>query len=846
MIRMRVSFADSWRLAVRFAAIVAVAAATLQYPGASAAVARSTTDQASAPAQAPAPKPPPPPVTALTDTGWPRMILGSDAKILVYQPQIDSWDGFHLQGRMAVSVTPTTPAGASAIYGIVIMAAEANIDKDAGLVTLDKMTVKSVSFPGSGKKGKAWAEMIQHDGAMLGPISLERFQAALAVTAAEHVGDAVPVKNDPPAINIATVPSMLVLIDGEPVYRDVAGTTLMRVLNTRPLILRTTGGTFYLKIFDGWMQTSALAGDWVVAPSVPADVNTALQKVVAMKVADLLIGGDPKDPKTAPSLKTQVPKIFVATTPTELIVFQGDPTFTAVTGTNLIYASNTTGRVFVDTNNQKAYALITGRWFEGPSNLKGPWGFVAGDQLPDDFKKIPDDSPVENVKASIPGTEQAEEAVVSNSIPQTAKVKRSEARFDPTFDGAPKIEPIAGTQLQYVVNASMPIIQIGTPAEYFGVQNAVWFVSSSLEGPWLVATTVPSSIYSIPASSPLHYVTYVKVYDATPDYVIVGYTPGYSGVYVSNGCIVYGTGYYYNPWIGTMWYGPPVTYGFGVAIAYTPWAGWHVGFGFGWSWGVSTVAIGWGWGPYPWWGGYGWGAYYPYAYHGGVVAWGPRGVGVWGPGYFAGTTGNVYSRWGSTTAVTRTSGGYNAWTGNAWAGRAGSAYNSRTGVAAAGQRGSVGNVYTGNYASGSRGAAVNTRTGSAVAGRSATVGNAYSGNEVTARQGVARGPDGGTTSYGSIRGDEGGVARVGNNVYAGHDGNVYRNTGNGWEQHTPGSGWQNSGGANASTLDRERSGRINGNWQSGAARSGGFHGGGWGGGGFGGGGRSFGGGGRRR
>jgi hypothetical protein len=29
-------------------------------------------------------------VTALTDTGWPRMILGSDVKILVHQPQIDS------------------------------------------------------------------------------------------------------------------------------------------------------------------------------------------------------------------------------------------------------------------------------------------------------------------------------------------------------------------------------------------------------------------------------------------------------------------------------------------------------------------------------------------------------------------------------------------------------------------------------------------------------------------------------------------------------------------------------------------------------------------------------------
>jgi hypothetical protein len=95
---------------------------------------------------------------------------------------------------------------------------------------------------------------------------------------------------------------------------------------------------------------------------------------------------------------------------------------------------------------------------------------------------------------------------------------------------------------------------------------------------------------------------------------------------------------------------------------------------------------------------------------------------------------------------------------------------------------------------------------------------------VSAGQGVVRGPGGNVTTGGYIRGDEGGVARVGNNVYAGHDGNVYRNTGSGWQQYTRGGGWQNSAG-DGGGLDRERAGRINGNWQSGAARSGGYHGG---------------------
>ena len=41
---------------------------------------------------------------------------------------------------------------------------------------------------------------------------------------------------------------------------------------------------------------------------------------------------------------------------------------------------------------------------------------------------------------------------------------------------------------------------------------------------------VPAAIYTIPASSPLHYVTYVHIYEATPTVVYVGYTPGYMGV----------------------------------------------------------------------------------------------------------------------------------------------------------------------------------------------------------------------------------------------------------------------------------------------------------------------------
>ena len=39
----------------------------------------------------------------------------------------------------------------------------------------------------------------------------------------------------------------------------------------------------------------------------------------------------------------------------------------------------------------------------------------------------------------------------------------------------------------------------------------------------------------IPSSSRLYYVTFVRVYDSTPDVVYVGYTPGYYGTHVAPG-----------------------------------------------------------------------------------------------------------------------------------------------------------------------------------------------------------------------------------------------------------------------------------------------------------------------
>jgi hypothetical protein len=110
-------------------------------------------------------------------------------------------------------------------------------------------------------------------------------------------------------------------------------------------------------------------------------------------------------------------------------------------------------------------------------------------------------------------------------------------------------------------------------------------------------------------------------------------------------------------------------------------------------------------------------------------------------------------------------------------------------VLSAGQRGAVENVYTGNYASGGRGIARDTDSGVVAGGRGGTIGNAYTGREISAGSGAIYNPNTGeSTRVSGIGGDSGRVVNVDGDIYAGHDGNVYRHTDEGWEQLNRGQG----------------------------------------------------------
>lgn len=693
-----------------------------------------------------------------SESDWPRTFTSGNDTFKIYPPQVDKWEGNLIDLYCAVESTQgkdSTPK-----YGVVWIQARTEVDKVNRLVTLDRMQVLKVKFPAMPEKEDLLKTLLW--GKLPGvtrTVALDRLEAAVEAENENITG--IEVKNEPPKVTIAAKPSLLVLIDGMPEMREVAGTKLQRVINTRSIILfENDKKNYYLRVEDWWLQSKELEGPWKYANKLPDDMKKAEEYLVSQNLAQNPAGEQPpqKASLKGAGKKAEIPEVYVEFGPAELIETTGPATFKHIPDTGLEYASNTNGNIF--RLGQEYYILISGRWFKSTS-LNGPWVFVAGNELPLDFGKIPIGSPKSTVLGSVQGTPESKEAIIANSIPQTATITRSEAKLTVQYDGEPTFLPIEGTSMMYAKNTSAAVIKISGD-KYYCVEAGVWFTGPSSKGPWAVADSIPAEIYDIPPSSPLYYVTYVKVYGSTPAVVYTGYTPGYYGTVVSSSTmtVVYGTGWYYPPYIGpTVWYGWPYTYGVGAGFTYTSGTGWSFGFGYGYSYYPWY---------YPWWG--------PMGYYG--CCWYPYyGWGAWGGAAVA----NVYGVWGNT-AYSRTGAAWaNPYTGNYGAGTRGVYQNTQTGRTTVAGRGYNTNVYTGNTA-GYRGAATyNPNTGIVAGGGAGYAGNIYTGQGAAGRGGFAYNTN-----------TNAGIAAGKNNVYAGKDGTVYRynrDTGN-WSSNT-GSGWQN-------------------------------------------------------
>jgi hypothetical protein len=719
-----------------------------------------------------------------SNESWPHTLQLNGAQAAVYSPQIAEWHDNRVAFRAAVALTPT---GGTKTFGTVFVTARTQIDKTHRTVTFENVDVTRVNFPMLPNDGAGYRDELQSRiRAELKTLSLDRFEALLAADAAVKP-KSVAVSNTPPTIIVSQIPAILVPVDGAPVLQAIPGSdAFRRVINTRALIVQDQElMSYYIHVYDGWLVSDSIAGPWAL-PQDPVGGLDAIATQYVQSGLDLLWG--PKINEATPSLKSGVPTIYTTHAPTELIVFKGAPQFVAVPHTGLEWAINTRSDVLRDAKSKRIYALLSGRWFEAKA-LTGPWTFVASDALPADFKRIPLDAAASIVLTQVAGTPQAREALIANSIPQTAAVPRANGpTFTPQIDGIAVFSSIAGTTLQSVQNASVPIVQT-TDGAFYAVSSGVWFTATDLGGPWTVAPSVPDAIYAIPPASPLHYTTYVKIYEATPDVVYEGYTPGYLGTVVEpSGTVVYGTGYAYSPWIGTTWFAAPWTYGLAAAPVYDPAIGLTYGFA---PFGLDAYA--WDYAGAP---------YYGYACcavaSANVYGANYAGQRSWyeGPGY-AGTdaSGRYVNPVTGTQGQYASERNYDAYTGNANASYSRN-FATQNGTQGDVSRGTNYNVYSGQRSYASNMAATGA-DGSSIE-RSA---NATGGPEGYTRQAD-------TTTYNAHTGETHSWQNDGDDHYAGADGNVYRNSGEGWQRYGGGD-WKSSPDA-GSWADGDRSARAAG------------------------------------
>jgi hypothetical protein len=650
------------------------------------------------------------------DGGWPRAyITPTKAEMMIYEPQVASWDGReHLVAYAAVAYQ--TPTSTSPSLGTIKIEAATSASLETRLVKFSPLKVTETNF------GKLSREQVQDILAAVDQgipdnervIALDRVLAGIDRSQI-YPRNVVGVKADPPEIFVSTRPAILVGFDGEPVWSPIKDNDLKFAVNTNwDVFQHEVSHTYFLRHERLWLKAASIRGPWTAVSSLPP----SFAKLPADDNWKDVRASLPAPGGTAAA----APKVFVSTVPAELMLLRGAAVYAPVASTRLLWVSNTESDVFRLGAEGPIYYLVSGRWFTAPS-YSGPWTF-ATPNLPADFAKISLEHPRSRVLASVPGTPQAAEAVLLAQVPQTARVNRKQVRApEVIYQQQPQFEPIAGTSVSRAVNTDKDIIKFGD--SYYMCFQGVWFTGQSATGPWTLADSIPQQIYEIPASSPAHHVTYVTVVEDDHDDEWVNYAAvgGYSGMMVGWGCAVWGTGWYYPPYV---YYGAgyPVYYPFypsyGYGAWYNPWTG---GYGRGAAW----------YGPY---GGAGVGARYnpgTGTYSRGAVAWGPAGArgvaSAYNPrtGAYGRTSqgSGVYGSWGATS-VQR---------GNQWAQTA-RVTNRATGTTTRATRGSGG-------------------------GRAVT----------------KSGP-GGTS--GVVRTGSG-------DVYAGRDGSVYRRQGGGWEKYDNGS-----------------------------------------------------------
>ena len=521
----------------------------------------------------------------LSEISYPRLVTRDGNSLLIHHPVIDTWTGFEvMEGWIPVEITL---AGEQRQWvGAVRASARTVVDTHSRLVRLHGQQVLDVRFSDPAAPAAAVSLARNAVGGKPLTIMLDEILPLLAADFEVQNQGSQPwaFNNRPPQIVVSDSPLQLLLFDSEAIKAPIKGTSLDLVINTDwPVFYDRFSRTWYVVNQGAWQKHSMLAtGGWTTTDQLPKDLMT------------LSIGEDWAEIREAmpPHIPAAEPTPFlVSLEPTELIVMDGAPRLKAVPGAGALHeVSNTEGNLFE--LDGRWYYLAAGRWFDAAS-LDGSWSKV--EQLPEEFKSIPEDHRRAGVRAYVPGTLESLMALMEAVMPRRVEVAANAQPGEPVaYAGEPWFQPIAGTRVERAINTPYAVVRHDN--DYYACLEGAWYIAPAARGPWKPARQVPEEIYEIPPSDPLHYVTYVRPVEAgsgasgTAAYT---YNSGYMGRYATGSVVVEGTGFHYSPWVGypsgyPVYWGYPHTYGWRHGWPgryYNPYGYW------GGYWGTHTITI---------------------------------------------------------------------------------------------------------------------------------------------------------------------------------------------------------------------------------------------------------------
>ncbi len=302
-------------------------------------------------------------VAAEEEYNWPRKIEKNGATIIIYQPQVESLSANNLESRAAVSVS--TEEFPNPVFGAMWFDCQISTDTDERTVRLLNMDVTAAKFPDIEEgKIKALSTFLEEEvpkwemELSLDELLIDLDMSEVSASLAEGLN------NEAPEIIFATAPTMLILVDGDPIFEKIENTNYERVVNTPYFVVKDTKkGDYYINGSENWYVSDNF-DTWEATAKVPNKLEQIAEEALKDPEADEeeeTVQEKAEDDKL-------VPELILRTTPAELLQSDGEPEFEPIEGTSILFMSNTADDILMNIETQEYYILVAGRWYSSKSH----------------------------------------------------------------------------------------------------------------------------------------------------------------------------------------------------------------------------------------------------------------------------------------------------------------------------------------------------------------------------------------------------------------------------------------------------------------------------------------------